>query len=179
MSIPEPVRRLLAKYPSIIRSETLTPTPTHGVEHVIDTGGNSPVFAKARRLAPRQAAHRRSRVQKNSKQQVSSAGPTPLGRPPSTWWPRRTAPGDPAATTGGSTPSQRQTGTPCRTCRTSPMASTDALSSARSTSSKDTIRYPSPPPTSPKPPSSLHLDCLSTFSWASAYETLHKHSKGQ
>ena len=29
MSIPEPVRRLLAKYPSIIRSETLTPTPTH------------------------------------------------------------------------------------------------------------------------------------------------------
>jgi hypothetical protein len=52
MSIPEPVRRLLAKYPSIIRSETLTPTPTHGVEHVIDTGGNRPVFAKARRLAP-------------------------------------------------------------------------------------------------------------------------------
>ena len=52
MNIPEPVRRLLAKYPSIIRSETLTPTPTHGVEHVIDTGGNRPVFAKARRLAP-------------------------------------------------------------------------------------------------------------------------------
>jgi hypothetical protein len=52
MSIPEPVRRLLAKYPSIIRSETLTPTPTHGVEHVIDTGGNCPVFAKVRRLAP-------------------------------------------------------------------------------------------------------------------------------
>ena len=48
MSIPEPVRRLLAKYPSIIRSETLPPTPTHGV----DTGGNRPVFAKARRLAP-------------------------------------------------------------------------------------------------------------------------------
>jgi hypothetical protein len=52
MNIPEPVRRLLAKYPSIIRSETLTPTPTHGVEHVIDTGGNRPVFAKSRRLAP-------------------------------------------------------------------------------------------------------------------------------
>jgi hypothetical protein len=52
MSIPELVRRLLAKYPSIIRSETLTPTPTHGVEHVINTGGNRPVFAKARRLAP-------------------------------------------------------------------------------------------------------------------------------
>jgi hypothetical protein len=52
MSIPEPVRRLLAKYPSIIRSETLTPTPTHGVEHVIDTGGNRPEFAKVCRLAP-------------------------------------------------------------------------------------------------------------------------------
>jgi hypothetical protein len=52
MSIPEPVRQLLAKYPSIIRSETLTPTPTHVVEHIIDTGGNRPVFAKVRRLAP-------------------------------------------------------------------------------------------------------------------------------
>jgi len=52
MNIPEPVRRLLAKYPAIIRSETLTPTPTHGVEHTIDTGGHRPVFAKPRRLAP-------------------------------------------------------------------------------------------------------------------------------
>ena len=84
MSIPEPVRRLLAKYPSIIRSETLTPTPTHGVEHVIDT--------------PKLSS-------KNSKHQVSSAGPTPPGRPPCTWCPRRTAPGGPAVTTGGSTPS--------------------------------------------------------------------------
>ncbi len=52
MSIPELVRRLQAKYPSKIRSETLTPTPTHGVEHVIDTGGHRLVFAKVRRLAP-------------------------------------------------------------------------------------------------------------------------------
>ena len=51
-AIPEPVRQLLAKYPTIIRSETLTPAPSHGVEHHIDTGGHRPVFAKPRRLAP-------------------------------------------------------------------------------------------------------------------------------
>jgi hypothetical protein len=51
-AIPEPVRRLLAIYPSIIRSETLTPSPTHGVEHHTDTGSHSPVFARPRRLAP-------------------------------------------------------------------------------------------------------------------------------
>ncbi len=51
-AIPEPVRRLLAKYPSIIRSETLTPSPTHGVEHHIDTGSHRPVFAGPRRLVP-------------------------------------------------------------------------------------------------------------------------------
>ena len=51
-TIPHQVRKLLAKYPSIIRSESLTPTPTHGVEHTIDTGGHRPVFAKPRRLPP-------------------------------------------------------------------------------------------------------------------------------
>jgi hypothetical protein len=113
MNIPEPVRRLLAKYPSIIRSETLTPTPTNGVEHVIDTGGNRPVFSPKRAASHLTSCASPKPSSKNSKQQVSSAGPTPPGRPPSTWWPRRTAPGDPAATKGGSTPSQRQTGTPC------------------------------------------------------------------
>jgi hypothetical protein len=153
MSIPEPVRRLLAKYPSIIRSETLTPTPTHGVEHVIDTGGHRPVFAKVRRLAPDKLC-----IAEAEFKILEASGQTPPGRPPCT----RTAPGGPAATTGDSTLSQRQTGTPCQTCRTSPMAWMDAPSSARSTSSRDTTRYPSPPPTSQKPPSSCLLVCLST-----------------
>jgi hypothetical protein len=121
MSIPETVRRLLAKYPSIIRSETLTPTPTHGVEHVIDTGGNRPVFAKVRGLAPDKL-----RIAEAEFKKLEAAGI--ISRSNSAWAsplhmvPRRTAPGSPAATTGGSTPSQRQTGTLCQTCRTSPMA---------------------------------------------------------
>jgi hypothetical protein len=178
MSIPEPVRQLLAKYPSIIRSETFTPTPTHGVEHVIDTGGHRPVFAKVRRLAPDKLRIAEAEFKKLEAAGIP-AGPTPPGCPRCTWCPRRTAPGGPAATTGDSTPSQRQTGTHCQTCRTSPMAWTDAPSSARSTSSRDTTRYPSPLPTSQRPPSSRPLVCLSTFSWASACEMLRKHSKGQ
>jgi hypothetical protein len=46
------VRRLLAKYHSIIRSETPTPFPTHGIDHHIDTGSHRPMFAQLRGLAP-------------------------------------------------------------------------------------------------------------------------------
>ena len=50
--IPLAVRKLLQKYPSIIRSETATPNPTHGDTHTIDTGNSRPVYAHFRRLAP-------------------------------------------------------------------------------------------------------------------------------
>jgi hypothetical protein len=49
-SVPADVKILLKKYPSILRTEDVKPTLTHGVEHHILTGSHPPVFAKARRL---------------------------------------------------------------------------------------------------------------------------------
>jgi hypothetical protein len=43
---------LLQKFPSILCTEDVKPTPTHGVEHHIHTGSHPPVFAKSRRLDP-------------------------------------------------------------------------------------------------------------------------------
>jgi hypothetical protein len=37
-SVPEDVKRLLQKFPSILRTGDVMPTPTHGVEHHIHTG---------------------------------------------------------------------------------------------------------------------------------------------
>jgi hypothetical protein len=64
------------------------------------------------------------------------------------WSPKTMDPVSPAGTTAASTRSPHLTGTPSQTCRTWPiMACTAAPSSARSTWSKNTTRYPSPPPT--------------------------------
>jgi hypothetical protein len=119
MSIPEPVRQLLAKYPSIIRSETLTPTPTHGVEHVIATGGHRPVFAKVRRLAPDKLRIAEAEFKKLEASGIirrsNSAWASPLHMVP-----KKDGSGGTAATTGDSTPSQRQTGTHCQTCKHGP-----------------------------------------------------------
>jgi cleavage and polyadenylation specificity factor subunit 1 len=51
-SVPEDVKRLLQKFPSILRTGDVMPTPTHGVEHHIHTGGHLPVFEKSRHLDP-------------------------------------------------------------------------------------------------------------------------------
>ncbi len=47
-SVPDDVKTLLQKFPSILRTGDVKPTPNHGVEHHIHTG----VFAKSRRLDP-------------------------------------------------------------------------------------------------------------------------------
>ncbi len=48
--MPADVKILLKKYPSILRTGDVKPTPTHGVEHHIHTGSHPSVFAKSRRL---------------------------------------------------------------------------------------------------------------------------------
>ncbi len=50
--MPADVKTLLQKFPSILRTGDVKPTPTHGVEHHIHTGSYPPVFAKSRRLDP-------------------------------------------------------------------------------------------------------------------------------
>jgi hypothetical protein len=46
------VKHFLKKFPSILRTGDVMPTPTHGVEHHIHRGGHPPVFAKSHRLDP-------------------------------------------------------------------------------------------------------------------------------
>jgi hypothetical protein len=50
--LPADVKILLQKFPSILRTGDVKPTPTHGVEHHIHTGSHLPVFAKSRCLDP-------------------------------------------------------------------------------------------------------------------------------
>jgi hypothetical protein len=42
--VPADVKILLQKYPSILRTGDVKPTPTHGVEHHIHTGSHPPVL---------------------------------------------------------------------------------------------------------------------------------------
>ncbi len=50
--MPIDVKNLLQKFPSILRTGDVKPTPNHWVEHHINTGSHPPVFAKSRRLDP-------------------------------------------------------------------------------------------------------------------------------
>jgi hypothetical protein len=50
--VPDDVKTLLQKFPSILRNGDVKPAPNHGVKHHIHTGSHPPVFAKSRRLDP-------------------------------------------------------------------------------------------------------------------------------
>ncbi len=51
-SVPDDVKTLLQKFPSILRTGDVKPTPNHRVEHHIHTSSQPPVFAKSHRLDP-------------------------------------------------------------------------------------------------------------------------------
>ncbi len=51
-SVPEDVKILLQKFPSILHTRDVKPAPNHDVEDHIHTGSHPPVFAKSRRLDP-------------------------------------------------------------------------------------------------------------------------------
>jgi hypothetical protein len=51
-SVPEDVKCFLRKFPFILRTGDVMPTPTDGVEHHIHTGSHPPVFAKSCPLDP-------------------------------------------------------------------------------------------------------------------------------
>jgi hypothetical protein len=50
--VPDDVKTLLQKFPSISHTRDVKLTPNHGVEHHIHTGSHPPVFAKSCRLDP-------------------------------------------------------------------------------------------------------------------------------
>jgi hypothetical protein len=51
-SVPDDVKTILQKFPSILRTGDVKPTPIHGVEHHIHTGSHPPIFAKSRCFDP-------------------------------------------------------------------------------------------------------------------------------
>jgi hypothetical protein len=51
-SVPSDVKTLLQKFPSILCTRDVKPTPTHGVEQHIHASSNPPMFAKSHRLDP-------------------------------------------------------------------------------------------------------------------------------
>jgi hypothetical protein len=50
--MPDDVKTLSPKFPSILRTGDVKLAPNHGVEHHKHTGSHPPVFAKSRRLDP-------------------------------------------------------------------------------------------------------------------------------
>jgi hypothetical protein len=50
--VPDDVKILLQKFPSILRTGDVKPAPNHGVEHHIHTGSHPRVFVKSRCLGP-------------------------------------------------------------------------------------------------------------------------------
>ncbi len=50
--MPDDIKILLQKFPSILHTGDVKPAPNHGVEHHIHTRSHPPVFAKSRRLDP-------------------------------------------------------------------------------------------------------------------------------
>jgi hypothetical protein len=51
-SMPDEVKTLLQKFPSILRTRDVKPAPNHGVEHHIHTGSHPHFYAKSCRLDP-------------------------------------------------------------------------------------------------------------------------------
>ncbi len=45
--VPDDIKHFLKKFPSILCTGDVMPTPTHGVEHHIHRGSHPPVFAKS------------------------------------------------------------------------------------------------------------------------------------
>jgi hypothetical protein len=63
-SVPDDVKTLLKKFPSILRTGDVKPTPNHGVKHHIHTGSHPPVFAKNPLPYYIKFANSQSRIQK-------------------------------------------------------------------------------------------------------------------
>jgi hypothetical protein len=51
-SMPDDIKTLLQKFPSILRTGDVKPTPNHGVKHHTNTGSHPPVLAKSCHLDP-------------------------------------------------------------------------------------------------------------------------------
>ncbi len=62
--MPDDVKILLQKFPSILRTGDMKPAPNHGVEHHIHTSSHPPHFCKILRPWSRKIANRQSGIKK-------------------------------------------------------------------------------------------------------------------
>jgi hypothetical protein len=67
----------LQKFPAILCTRDVKPTPTHGVEHHIHTGSHLPVFTKSRCLDPEKLQIAKARFKS-----IESAGIIRCSKPP-------------------------------------------------------------------------------------------------
>jgi hypothetical protein len=91
--VPEDVKHLLRKFPSILCTGDVMPTPVHGVEHHIHSSGHLPVFAKSCRLDLEKLE-----IAKAEFKRLESAGIVRIqnhhGPLLCTWCPKKIDPGD-------------------------------------------------------------------------------------
>ncbi len=86
--MPDDVKILLQKFPSILCTGDVKRAHNHGVEHHIHTGSHPPVFAKSRRLDPQKL-----QLAKAEFKRLESAGipdPNHHGLLLCTWYPKQT-----------------------------------------------------------------------------------------
>jgi hypothetical protein len=88
-SVPADVKALLQKFPAILRTGDVKPTPTQGIEYHIHTSSHPPVFAISRRLDPEKLQMAKAEFQK-----LGSAGiirrSNHHGPPLCTWYRKKT-----------------------------------------------------------------------------------------
>jgi hypothetical protein len=119
--LPTQVQQLLREFPTLLRPSAAPPPPPETPPRRC-----APHQHRKRRprvpplpgVGPVQSPYRRGGVSRHGKSRYSKQvfSPTRLGRPRCPWYPRKTAPDTPAATTANRTQSPYPTGTPFPTC---------------------------------------------------------------
>jgi hypothetical protein len=92
--VPADVKTLLQKFPSILCTRDVDPTPTHGVKHHIHNGSQPPVFAKSRCLDPEKLQIAKTEFKRLALFAIQNHH----GHPLCTWFPKKTDRGGLVAT---------------------------------------------------------------------------------
>jgi hypothetical protein len=79
--VPDDVKTLLQKFPSILSTGDVKPTPNHGVKHQIHTGSHPPVFAKSHRLNPEKLQIAKAKFKRLESAGIVHRSKSPLASP--------------------------------------------------------------------------------------------------
>ncbi len=84
--MPAYVKILLQKFPSILRTGDVKPTPTHRVEPHIHTGSHPPVFVKSHSLDPEKLQITKSEFKRSESAGIIRRSTSPWASPYGSWW---------------------------------------------------------------------------------------------